>query len=434
MDPALRQLIADHYQRTLGQRRFVPGQTRIPATGKSIDDAEMAAMIEAVLEGWWTEAHYAAELERQMAEHTEAAVCVTTSSGSSANLLAVATLTSMQLGERRLKPGDEVITIAAGFPTTINPLILYQLVPVFVDVELATMNTTVDRLQAAYSPKTRAVFMPHNIGVPFDVDRVAAFCRRHGLWLVEDCCDALGSLYRGKPVGSFGDLATFSFYAGHHMTTGEGGAIACRTPRLGKILRGFRDWGRDCWCKTGEDNVCGQRFGYTLGQLPPGYDHKYVFTEIGYNLRLTDIQAAAGIVQFSKLAAFTARRRANGAVLLAGLQPFERFLILPREPAHAASSWFGFYLTLQPDCPFTRTDLINFLESRKITTRQILAGNLTKQPYLTTYRVPHRIAGSLQNTDAIMARSLWVGCYHGLGAAEMNYTVQAFKEFLSRYQ
>lgn len=434
MDDTLRQLIRDHYQRTLGQRKFVPGQTVIPASGKLIDDRDMAAMVEAVLEGWWTEGRHAAEFERRLAALAAAPGCVTTCSGSSANLLAFGALTSAQLGERRLQPGDEVITIAAGFPTTINPIILYGCRPVFVDVEIATMNTTVRHLAAALSEKSRAVFMPHNLGVPFDLDGVVRFCREHNLWLIEDCCDALGSTYRGQSVGSFGDLATFSFYAGHQITMGEGGAVVCRTPKLGQIVRSLRDWGRDCWCKTGEDNACRQRFSLQFGTLPAGYDHKYVFTELGYNLRLTDIQAAAGLVQLEKLPAFTARRQENFARLRDGLAAFEQWLILPEAPVHTQPSWFGFYLTQRRVAPFQRAELINFLESRKITTRQILAGNLTRQPYLQTYHVPYRQVGELPNTDSIMAQSFWVGCYQALGAAEMDYIVKTFHEYLSRYQ
>jgi len=369
-----------------------------------------------------------------LAEFAHAAGGIATTSGSSANLLAVAALTSAQLGERRITAGNEVITIAAGFPTTINPIILYGLVPVFVDVELTTMNTTVERLAEALSPKTKAVFMPHNLGVPFDAALVMDFCRQHRLWLIEDCCDALGSTYRGQPVGSFGDLATFSFYAGHQLTMGEGGAVVARTNELAIIVRSLRDWGRDCWCRTGEDNACGKRLAYQFGAMPAGYDHKYIFTEIGYNLKITDIQAAAGVSQLAKLPRFTARRRQNFSRLNDGLQPYERWLQRPVAPPGTEPSWFGCYLTVKPGSPFTRAELIHYLESRRVTTRLILAGNLTKQPYLQTYRVPHRISGALTNTDTIMERSFWVGCYHGLGDAEMDYTISVFRDFFRRYR
>ena len=294
------------------------------------------------------------------------------------------------------------------------------------------MNTTVERLRQAYSPKTKAVFMPHSLGVPFDAPAVRAFCDEHHLWLVEDCCDAIGSTVAGKPVGSFGDLATFSFYAGHHMTMGEGGAVVAKTKELAQLVRRFRDWGRDCWCRTGEDNVCRKRFAFQFGQMPAGYDHKYIFTEIGYNLKITDIQIAAGITQFKKLPEFTAQRRRNAERWHAGLLPFTKFLQLPEAPASTVPSWFGFYLTVKPGSPFTREELVNHLESRKVVTRLILAGNLAKQPYLQTYGVPHRIAESLDNTDAIMRNSFWVGCFHGLGDAEMDYEVKVFAEFFSR--
>ena len=434
MDHQLRQYIDEHFRKNYGAKKFIPGVSTVAASGKSIDAEDMAAMVGAVLEGWWTEGPHAAEFEAQLSQRMGAAGCITTTSGSSANLLALACLTSTQLGERRLRRGDEVITIAAGFPTTINPVILYGLIPVFVDVELNTMNASIEQLAKAISLQTKAIFMPHNLGVPFDVAGVQRLCQQHQLWLIEDCCDALGSIVGGNPVGSFGDLATFSCYAGHHLTMGEGGAVVAKTKELARLVRRFRDWGRDCWCRTGEDNACGKRFRFTFGELPPGYDHKYVFTEVGYNLKITDIQAAAGVSQLKKLDTFTQRRRRNFEVLSRGLAPYHQWLRLPQAPLGTEPSWFGFSLTVRPDAPFTRQELINYLESAKIATRLILAGNLTKQPYLKTSEVPYRQVGELPNTDTIMRQSFWVGCFHGLGDEEMAYIVKAFREFFRRYR
>lgn len=432
MNKELEKLIKKHYQDNFGKREFVPGKTLIPASGKSFGAEEMVAMTQAVLEGWWTEGHYAEEFEQNFAKWLGVGFCTTTNSGSSANLIALSALTSFRLKNRRLKPGDEVITIAAGFPTTVNPIIINKLIPVFVDVDLETLNIKVSELKKAISKKTKAIFLPHNIGNSFNLGEVTKICRKHKLWLIEDCCDALGTKYGGKLVGSFGDIATFSFYAGHHMAMGEGGAIVTNDKLLNRIIRSVRDWGRDCCCKTGHDNTCQKRFKWKLGDLPSGYDHKFIFSEIGYNLRITDIQAALGLVQFKKLSNFTKKRKANFRYLLKGLKKFEKYFILPRAEKKSDPSWFGFYLTLKPNCPFSRFELIQYLEANKILTRLILAGNLIRQPYFKNYEIKYRKVGDLKNTDTVMRNSFWVGIYHGLGKKQLNHIYRTFKEFIIR--
>lgn len=433
MNKKLRSEIKKEYDKRFGPgRRFSAATIPIAASGKAFDHREMIAMTEAALDGWWTEGRFAAAFEKKFASYIGVPACVTTTSGSSANLLAIAALTSYHLGERRLKPGDEVITLAAGFPTTINPLILYQLIPVFMDIEMETYNADVSALERIISPRAKAVFLPHNIGNPFNVDAVQKFCKKHNLWLIEDCCDALGSTYRGRQVGSFGDMATFSFYAGHHMTMGEGGAVAAKTPKLGSIVRSLRDWGREYWFRTGEDTRLDAGLGSRgKSQLPDDYDHKFLFSEIGYNLKITDVQAALGLAQLRKLPQFTKRRKNNFAYLDKAFLPFEKFFILPKAEQHADPSWFGYMLTVRDDAPFTRRELIDFLHNHGIVTRMFLAGNVTKQPYFQTYAVLHRVGpGGLANTDVVMNRSFWIGMYHGLGREQLAYTVNTMKEFL----
>lgn len=433
MNQELENLIRKHYQENFAENKIVPGKNTIPASGKSFGAEEMIAMTEAVLEGWWTAGHFTQDFENKFAEWLGVKYCATTNSGSSANLLAAAALTSFRLGEKRLKPGDEVITIAAGFPTTVNPLIVNQLIPVFIDIEIETLNIKVDDLEKAVGEKTKAVILPHNIGNAFNLKAIKALCEKYQLWLIEDCCDALGTTYDGKLVGTFGDLATFSFYAGHHLAMGEGGAVVTGDEQLNRIVRSVRDWGRDCQCETGHDNTCQKRFAWKLGDLPEGYDHKFIFSEIGYNLRITDIQAALGLVQLKKIADFTQKRKDNFKYLFGRLKEFERYFILPKAENLSDPSWFGFYLTLKPDCPFKRFDLIQFLESHKILTRLILAGNLCRQPYFLNYDVKYRKADNLANTDIVMNNSFWVGCYHGLGEEQMEYIYQIIKKFINQY-
>ncbi|TSC72562.1 MAG: putative PLP-dependent enzyme [Parcubacteria group bacterium Gr01-1014_70] len=416
--------------------RFVAGKTPIMASGKDFDHQEMVAMTEAVLDGWWTEGRFAAAFEKKFAAYIGVPACVTTTSGSSANLLAVAALTSWHLGERRLKPGDEVITLAAGFPTTINPLILYQLVPVFVDIDPGTYNANMVALERGISPRTKAVFLPHNIGNPFNIDAVQKLCKKYHLWLIEDCCDALGSTYRGKPVGGFGDISTFSFYAGHHMTMGEGGAVVARSEKLGFIIRSLRDWGREYWFRTGEDVQRNRGLGARgASQLPADYDHKFLFSEIGYNLKITDMQAALGLAQLKKLSQFTKRRKKNFAYMHRVLAPFEKFLLLPAAEKNTDPSWFGYVITVREEAPFTRRAFIDYLYNHGIMARMFLAGNITKQPYFQTYVVPHRVgAAGLSNTDVVMNRSFWVGIYHGLERRELDHVAHTLTTFLKKYE
>lgn len=434
MNKNLEREIKKEYQKRFGTEKFIPGDSQILTSGRIFDEKEMIAMTEAVLEGWWTEGRFASEFEKKFAKWIGCNYCVTTTSGSSANLLALAALTSYELGDQKIKRGDEVITIAASFPTTVNPIIIYGLVPVFVDVDLATYNIKIiDLKKAIRHGRTKAIFIPHNLGNPFSLDEVKKICQKHKLWLIEDNCDALASRYQNKYTGSFGDLATCSFYAGHHMAMGEGGAVVTNNKILAKIVRSIRDWGRDCHCKTGHDNACGKRFRWKLGDLPYGYDHKFIFSEIGYNLKLTDIQAVLGLTQLEKLPLFTKIRERNFNWLNKKFKKFEKFFILPENQTQSNPSWFGFVLTLKENCPFSRAELINFLESHKIATRLVLAGNLTKQPYFKNYQIKYRQIGKLTNTDIIMNRSFWFGLYQGINEPQLNYIYKIFKEFLAKY-
>jgi CDP-6-deoxy-D-xylo-4-hexulose-3-dehydrase len=351
-------------------------------------------------------------------------------SGSSANLLALSCLTSPTLGEHRLRPGDEVITVAAGFPTTVNPIIQNQLVPVFVDVNLSTYDVDVTQLEQAVSDKTSAVMLAHTLGNPFDLASLTAFARKHDLWLIEDCCDAVGATYQGKPVGTFGDLATTSFYPAHHITMGEGGCVLTNRPALKKLVESFRDWGRDCWCKPGDADTCGKRFDWQLGTLPPCYDHKYIYSHIGYNLKATDMQAAVGVAQLQKLPGFIEARRRNFRVLAEGLKDLQEFFILPQATPESDPSWFGFPIAVKPEAPWPCAEVIQFLERRKIGTRQLFGGNLTRQP---AYRdVPWRVVGELPNTDFVMNNVFWIGVYPGLSEEMLAYVIATFHDLAQR--
>lgn len=408
---------------------FVPGVTPVTVSGKTFDAAEMRLGVEAVLDGWWTEGHFTEEFEEAFSARLGRSFCALTNSGSSANLLAFSALTSHKLGDRRMVPGSEVITVAAGFPTTVAPIMQYGCIPVFVDVDPATYNVTLAHLEAARSSKTRAVMIAHTLGNPYPVREIAAWCKQHNLWLIEDTCDALGTQYDGQPVGTFGDLATFSFYPAHHITMGEGGAVVTSDAMLNKIVRSFRDWGRDCWCAPGKDNTCGIRFNWSLGNLPKGYDHKYTYSEFGYNLKVTDMQAAIGLAQLDKLDGFIDARRRNHAFLHAQLQPLASVLQLPVATEKADPSWFGFVITVNEQAPFTRDELTAFLNERKIATRLLFAGNLLKQPNMVAYAPPHRVAGALTATDRIMDRTFWVGCHPGLDEPRLTYIAESIKTF-----
>jgi CDP-6-deoxy-D-xylo-4-hexulose-3-dehydrase len=387
-------------------------------------------LIDASLDFWLTTGRFASQFEREFARTVGVRHAILCNSGSSANLLATSALTSWKLGDRQLQPGDEIITVAAGFPTTVNPAIQHGLVPVFLDVDLGTYDIDVARLEEAISPRTRAIILAHTLGNPFDVDAVMALAKRHGLWVVEDSCDALGSTYRGRHVGTFGDLATVSFYPAHHITMGEGGCVLTNAPKMKTILESFRDWGRDCWCEPGKENTCGKRFDWQLGELPHGYDHKYIYSHIGYNLKATDMQAAVGVAQLQKLPQFIERRRHNWRRLSEGLSELSHVFVLPRATEHSDPSWFGFALTVRPDAPFSRRELVQWLDARRIATRQLFAGNLLRQP---AYRdLPHRVVGDLTNTDVVMQGTFWLGVYPGISDVMVDYVVDSLRLFCAQ--
>jgi CDP-6-deoxy-D-xylo-4-hexulose-3-dehydrase len=406
---------------------FVPGETPVPVSGRVFDADELLHLVDASLDFWLTTGRYARRFELELARAVGVRHALLCNSGSSANLLAVSALTSKRLGDRRLRPGDEVITVAAGFPTTVGPVVLNRLVPVFVDVELGTYNIDAEQLEGALSPRTRAVVAAHTLGNPFDLDAVTAFAEEHGLWLIEDNCDALGSTYRGKLTGSFGDFGTLSFYPAHHITMGEGGAVLTNRPQLKLLVESFRDWGRDCWCEPGEDDTCGLRFEHQLGSLPRGYDHKYIYSHVGYNLKVTDMQAAIGVAQLQKLPDFVEARRRNFRLLHEGLQPLEDVLLLPRATPGSDPSWFGFPLTVREGAPFSRAELVRHLEGRKIATRLLFGGNLTRQPAYED--VEHRVVGDLANSDVVMNRSFWIGVYPGITPEMIDFVVSEIASF-----
>jgi CDP-4-dehydro-6-deoxyglucose reductase, E1 len=406
---------------------FVPGESPVPVSGRVYDEEEMVHLVDSSLDFWLTTGRFAKKLERGLARYVGTRHALLCNSGSSANLLALSALTSHRLGRRALVPGDEVITVAAGFPTTVNPIIQNRLKPVFVDVDVATGNVIPEALAEAVGPRTRAIMLAHTLGNPWDVDAVKAVCAEHGLWLVEDNCDALGSTYDGQMTGTFGDVATVSFYPAHHITTGEGGCVFVRSGKIKKIVESFRDWGRDCWCAPGDENTCGKRFQWQLGDLPAGYDHKYTYSHVGYNLKMTDMQAAVGVAQLEKLPEFVAARKRNWRRLRDGLERHADVLMLPEPTPRSDPSWFGFSLCVRPDAPFGRPELVKWLEAAGIGTRQIFAGNLIRQP---AYRdMEHRVAGGLTNTDLIMNQGLWIGVYPGLSDEMVDYMVAAFDRF-----
>ena len=410
------------------ETQFVPGESPVPVSGKVFDADEVRHLVDASLDFWLTTGRFAHEFERSLAEWLGVRHAILVNSGSSANLLALTALTSETLGDRRLKPGDEVITCAAGFPTTANPILQNGLVPVFLDVTIPTYNMDVSRLEEAVGERTRAIMVAHTLGNPFDVDAVLEVARRHKLWLIEDTCDALGATWRARKVGTFGDLATISFYPAHHITLGEGGAVLTSDPTLKRIVESLRDWGRDCWCDTGVANTCKKRFGWQLGELPYGYDHKYIYSHIGYNLKATDMQAAVGVAQLKKLPRFIERRRANFARLRRCLEPLEEQLILPEATPGSEPSWFGLPLTLREPSTVSRNALIEFLDSRRIGTRLLFGGNLLRQP---AYRaIPHRQVGALEEADRVMRQTFWVGVYPGLTTTMLDYVAASLREAL----
>jgi len=411
------------------EKSFIPGETYIPPSAKVLDEDDLINLIDASLDMWLTSGRYAKEFEKQFAEFLGIRYCSLVNSGSSANLIAISALTSYKLGDRRLKPGDEVITVAAGFPTTIAPIIQNRLVPVFIDVELGTYDYDVNQIEKAISDKTKAIFMAHTLGNPFNLDKVMELAKRYNLWVIEDNCDALGAKYRGKYTGTYGHIATFSFYPAHHITMGEGGAVVTDDPELHKIILSFRDWGRDCWCPPGKDNTCGRRFSQQHGELPFGYDHKYVYSHLGYNLKVTDMQAAIGLSQLKKLPKFIEKRQENFRILYEGLKELENYFILPKATENSEPSWFGFPITIKENVPFNRNELINYLEKNKIGTRLLFAGNILRQPAFTNNDIEYKVIDNLKNTDIIMERTFWIGVWPGIDEKMAQYIIDVIKKF-----
>ncbi|PMG94758.1 lipopolysaccharide biosynthesis protein RfbH [Vibrio breoganii] len=408
-------------------KMFIGGESVVPPSGKVLGAKELQLMVEASLDGWLTTGRFNDAFEKRLGEYIGVPYVLTTTSGSSANLLALTALTSPKLGDRQLKPGDEVITVAAGFPTTVNPTIQNGLVPVFVDVDIPTYQIKPEMIEAAVSEKTKAIMVAHTLGNVFDLTEARRVADKYNLWLIEDCCDALGSTYDGQMVGTIGDIATVSFYPAHHITMGEGGAVFTKDKELRKLVESFRDWGRDCYCPPGCDNTCGKRFDQQLGTLPDGYDHKYTYSHLGYNLKITDMQAACGLAQMDRVEELVQKRKDNYVYLREGLASCEEFIILPEATAKSDPSWFGFPITIREDSGIDRVDLLKFMDQYKIGTRLLFAGNLTRQPYFEN--VEYRVVGDLSNTDLIMNNTLWIGVYPGLGQDHLNFVIEKFEEF-----
>jgi CDP-6-deoxy-D-xylo-4-hexulose-3-dehydrase len=421
------ELVGRYAELQLAPQPFVAGKSIVPPSGKVIGAGELQSMTEAVLDGWLTTGRFNDAFEKRLAKYLGRRAVLTTNSGSSANLVAFSALTSPRLGDRAIKPGDEVIGVAAGFPTTVNPILQFGAVPVFVDVELPTYNIDPSKIEAAIGPKTKAIMLAHTLGNPYDLGVIRALCDKYNLWLIEDCCDALGATYDGKMVGTFGDIGTLSFYPAHHITMGEGGAVFTHHPLLKRIMESFRDWGRDCYCEPGQDNTCKQRFCQQLGTLPEGYDHKYTYSHLGYNLKITDMQAACALAQMDRLDDFIAARRRNFAWLTERMARCAEFLILPEATPNSDPSWFGFPLTLRDDCGFKRIDLVRYLDTQGVGTRLLFAGNLIRQPYMLGRN--YRISGELTVTDKVMNDTFWIGVWPGLGDDHLEHAVRCIETF-----
>lgn len=421
-------LVEEYAAIALAPQPFLPGASAVPPSGKVIGVEELKNMVEASLDGWLTTGRFNIEFEKKLANFIGVKHLITVNSGSSANLVAFSTLTSPKLGDRAIKLGDEVIGVAAGFPTTVNPILQFGAVPVFVDVDRLTHNIDTSKLEAAIGPKTKAIMLAHSLGNPFNLDVVTALCKKYNLWLIEDCCDALGTTYRGQMVGTFGDIATLSFYPAHHITMGEGGAVFTNNSELKTIAESFRDWGRDCYCPPGNDNTCGKRFCWKLGELPEGYDHKYTYSHLGYNLKITDMQAACGLAQLDKAAQFIQARKDNFAFLKKRLKGCEEYVNLPEPTEHSDPSWFGFPITLKENCPVTRLELLTYLDQNKIGTRLLFAGNLTRQPYMVGAK--YRISGDLTNTDHVMNNTFWIGVQPALTLSMLDFAASKIESYL----
>lgn len=427
----IHQLVTQYYQEKFANKKFTPGKDMVRYAGRVFDDREILNLVDSSLDFWLTEGRFAQEFSEKISEFLDLSNVMLTNSGSSSNLIAFSALTSQKLGDRRLKPGDEVISVAAGFPATVTPVVQNGMVPVFVDVDLKTYNIDISRLEGAVSPKTKCVFLAHTLGNPFNLDAVMDLCKKHNLWLIEDNCDAFGSKYRGKFTGTFGDIGTISFYPAHHITTGEGGAVVTGDEELSRIIRSFRDWGRDCYCNSGENNTCGKRFTQQFGTLPAGYDHKYVYSEIGYNLKMTDMQAAIGCAQMDKLESFCARRKENFARYKKIFGKYGDFFMTAEATPESDPAWFAFIVTLKKSAPFQRDELIRHLNAALIETRYLFAGNMVRQPFFNG--VPYRTAGNLGNTDYIMNNTFFLGTYPGLTSEMLDYIESVLDSFLTKY-
>lgn len=422
-------LVKEYYTEVFSAKDFVPGTTTVPVSGKVFGHEELNSIVESALDGWFTTGRFNEAFEKELAKFINTKRVITVNSGSSANLLAFASLTAHELGERAIKPGDELITVAASFPTTLNPALQYGVVPVFIDVHIPTYNIDVTKIEAAITSKTKAIMIAHTLGNPFTVEAIAEICKKHNLWLIEDCCDALGATVNGKHVGTFGDIGTLSFYPAHHITMGEGGAIFTKNSKLVTVIESFRDWGRDCWCASGCDNTCGKRFEWQLGDLPQGYDHKYIYSRIGYNLKITDMQAALGLAQLKKLPAFINMRNSNFEKLKAGLSPLKNKIILPEPTPGTVPSWFGFLITVKDNAGITRNELVTKLNDYKIATRLLFAGDVRKQPYFKN--INYRSVGELPNTSIIMNNTFWIGVTPMINDEMIDYMVSTFVKILS---
>lgn len=421
-------LSEEYYREKYPDKTFSPGDDYIPVSGKVIDSSELINSIDAALDMWFTSGRHANQFERNLAKYFNVRHAILCNSGSSANLLAISSLTSPKLEDRQLKPGDEIITVAAGFPTTVNPIIQNGLIPVFIDIELGTYNTTIQKIEEAFGPKTKGVFIAHTLGNPYDAKSVKEFANHHNLWFIEDNCDAVGSTLNNQLTGTFGDLSTISMYPAHHITTGEGGCVTTNSPNLKVLVESFREWGRDCWCEPGKDNTCGKRFEWQFQDLPFGYDHKYIYSHIGYNLKMTDFQAAIGNAQLDKLPNFIEIRRDNFHYLDSLLNPLSDFLLLPKATENTNPSWFGYPITLKSSCHFSRRDITTYLENNKIGTRLLFAGNLLRQP---AYKhINHRIVGDLTNTDIVAENTFWIGIYPGITKDMLNYMATTISKFV----
>lgn len=421
-------LVEEYKRIAFAPSTFFPGFTAVPPSGKLLGGNELNYMVEASLDGWLTTGRFNDQFEVKLAEFLGVKHLITVNSGSSANLIAFSSLTSERLGERAIQPGDEVVTVAAGFPTTVNPILQFGAVPVFVDVEMGTYNIAADKIEEAISSKTKAIMLAHTLGNPFNLSIIKALCDKYNLWLIEDCCDALGSEYMGQKVGTFGDIGSLSFYPAHHITMGEGGAVFTNNLELKQIAESFRDWGRDCYCPPGKDNTCSKRFCWKLGNLPQGYDHKYTYSHLGYNLKITDMQAACGLAQLEQAQSFIDKRKKNFNFLKSRLSACEEFLILPEATPHSNPSWFGFPITLKEDAPVARLELLQYLDQKKVGTRLLFAGNLIRQPYMLGRNF--RVSGSLENTDRVMNQTFWIGLQPALTEEMLNYSATQIETYL----